>query len=179
MNNKLKPAVIGGVVLGLLSAIPFVGALNVCCCLWAILGGLLATYLYVKGSATPARPGDGALLGALAGVIGAVIYVVLGIPLSILTGNATLGLMTSIVSSINPEAAEPLRQSVAQMENLSTAQLLLASIPGALIWVVALIIFSTIGGLIGVPLFEKRKGNTGMPPPPPNFGGAGGGAYGS
>ena len=43
MNNKLKPALIGGVVLGILSVIPFVSAANLCCCLWAILGGMLAT----------------------------------------------------------------------------------------------------------------------------------------
>ena len=72
MNNKVKPALIGGVVLGLLSVIPFVSAVNVCCCLWAILGGMLATYLYVKNSPTPANAGDGAVLGALAGLIGGV-----------------------------------------------------------------------------------------------------------
>jgi hypothetical protein len=43
MNDKLKPAIIGGVVLGLLSVIPFVNFANACCCLWAIVGGLLAT----------------------------------------------------------------------------------------------------------------------------------------
>src|SRR5688572_31155406 len=64
MNNKLKPALIGGVVLGLLSAIPFVNAVNACCCLWAILGGMLATYLYVRNSATPATAADGAILGS-------------------------------------------------------------------------------------------------------------------
>ena len=83
MNNKLKPALIGGVVLGLLSVIPFVNWANICCCLWAILGGLLASYLYVKNSPTPASAGDGAILGALAGVVGAAITVVIGIPLSI------------------------------------------------------------------------------------------------
>jgi len=41
--NKLKPAVLGGLVVGILSAIPFV---NYCCCLWAIGGGLLAGMLY-------------------------------------------------------------------------------------------------------------------------------------
>ncbi len=65
MNNKVKPAVIGGVVLGLLSAIPFVNFVNICCCAWAILGGLLATYMYVKNSPTPATAGVGAVIGAI------------------------------------------------------------------------------------------------------------------
>jgi hypothetical protein len=34
---------------------------------WAILGGMLATYLYVKNSPTPAGAGDGAVLGVIAG----------------------------------------------------------------------------------------------------------------
>ena len=58
MNDKLKPALIGGVALGILSAIPFV---STCCCLWALLGGLLATYLYVKNSPAPASVGQKAV----------------------------------------------------------------------------------------------------------------------
>ena len=81
MNNKLKPALIGGVVLGILSVIPFVSSANLCCCLWAILGGMLATHLYVKNSPTPVNAGEGAILGALAGVVGGVIAFVLGYPL--------------------------------------------------------------------------------------------------
>ena len=69
MNNKLKPALIGGIFIGVLSVIPFVSAANLCCCLWAILGGMLATYLYVKNSPTPAGAGDGAVLGVIAGVV--------------------------------------------------------------------------------------------------------------
>jgi len=44
-----------------------------------------------------------------------------------------------------------------------------------LIMAVLLIVFSVLGGLIGIPLFEKRKGNA-MPPPPPATGG-GPGSY--
>src|SRR5688500_19988055 len=76
MDNKVKPAVIGGVVLGLLSAIPFVNFVNACCCLWAILGGLLASYLYVKNSPTPVNAGDGAIVGAIAGVVGGLISLI-------------------------------------------------------------------------------------------------------
>ncbi|MGH9901916.1 MAG: hypothetical protein ACRD68_08915, partial [Pyrinomonadaceae bacterium] len=128
MSDKIKPALIGGVTLGLLSAIPFVGAVNACCCAWAILGGLLASYLYIKGSPTPARPGDGAMLGAIAGLVGAVIYVVVGLPLGLLTGNATMALMTNIAGSLNPEASEAMREASAQMQGMSTGQMLIASL---------------------------------------------------
>ena len=182
MNDKMKPALMGGVALGLLSAIPFVGALNICCCTWAILGGMLATYLYVKNSTVPARPGDGAVLGAIAGVVGAIIYVVLSIPLGLITGNATMGLMSSIAGNLNPEAAEMIRQQTAMMQSMSTGQMIIAALPGTLFGALLLVVFATVGGLLGVPIFEKRKGDAGMPPPPPSgFGGGdqpGGGTYG-
>ena len=161
MNNKLKPALIGGVVLGLLSVIPLVNLVNICCCLWALLGGLLASYLYIKNSPVPARAGDGAILGALAGLVGAVIVVIIGIPISIIAGGITRELLIRLIENLNPGQAEAIRT---QMEAGST-------IPGAIlngiILAVLLVIFSTIGGLLGVPIFEKRKGP--IPPPPPQM----------
>lgn len=166
MNNKLKPAVIGGVVLGLLSAIPFVNWVNICCCAWAILGGLLASYLYVRNSATPANAGDGAIVGAIAGGIGAAIYLVLGIPLAIVSGAAMREMLINLMASVDPRQAEMIRtQMEAQGESIASA------IFQGLIGAVLLVVFAIIGGLIGIPLFEKRKGGP-VPPPPPAPGGA-------
>ena len=165
MNNKVKPAVIGGVVLGLLSAIPFVNFVNLCCCLWAILGGLLASYLYVKNSPTPANAGDGAIVGAIAGAIGAVIYLVLGIPLAIVSGSAMRAVFINLMASIDPNQADLFRRQVEAQGDI--AGVIVQSLIGA----VLLLVFAVIGGLIGIPLFEKRKGGT-MPPPPPDPGGA-------
>src|SRR5690348_8758484 len=115
MNNKVKSAVIGGVVLGLLSAIPFVNWLNFCCCLWAIIGGALASYLYVKNSAVPASAGDGAILGAMAGAIGAVIFLIVGIPLSIVAGEAVRAMFITVMQSVDPNQVEMFeRQFAAQ-----------------------------------------------------------------
>ena len=165
MNNKLKPAIIGGVVVGLLSAIPFVNLLNICCCLWAIIGGVLASYLYIKASPTPVKPGDGAMLGVLSGVVGALIYIVIGIPLSILLGATMLSLVSRMLESVNPSQAEQMRQ---QME---AGQTILSAILRGIFTAFLLIVFSTLGGLLGVPIFEKRKGVTDLPPPPQGFGG--------
>lgn len=162
MNNKLKPAVIGGVVLGLLSVIPFVNWANICCCLWAILGGALASYLYIKNSPVPATAGDGAILGAIAGLVGAVISVIIGIPVSILMSGVMVGIVVKLIESINPSQAEMMRT---QME---AGQTVAGAVVNGLILAVLLVIFSTLGGLIGIPIFEKRKGNV-MPPPPQNY----------
>ena len=167
MNNKLKPAVIGGVVLGLLSAIPFVNWVNICCCAWAILGGMLASYLYVRNSATPANAGDGAIVGAIAGGIGAAIYLVLGIPLAIFSGAAMREMLINLMASVDPRQADMIRtQMEAQGESIASA------IFQGLIGAVLLVVFAIIGGLIGIPLFEKRKGGGPVPPPPPAPGGA-------
>src|SRR5918997_5101787 len=91
MNDKMRPAVIGGVVLGVLSAIPFVNMVNMCCCAWAIVGGVLAANMYIKNSTSPVSTGDGAQVGAIAGVVGAVIYLVLGVPLGIMAGQGRVG----------------------------------------------------------------------------------------
>ena len=163
MNNKLKPAIIGGVVLGLLSVIPFVNWANLCCCLWALLGGALASYLYIKKSPVPATPGDGAILGAMAGVVGAVISVVIGIPVSILTSGLMIGILVRLMESVNPSQAEMIRAQI------QAGQSVVGAIVNGLILAVLLVIFSTLGGLIGIPIFEKRKRNV-MPPPPQNFG---------
>jgi len=162
MNNKLKPAIIGGVVLGILSVIPFVNWANICCCLWAILGGVLASYLYIKSSPVPATPGDGAILGALAGLVGAVIAVVIGIPISILMSGVMAGIVVKVMESINPSQGEMMRTQI------EAGQTVAGAIVNGLILAVLLVIFSTLGGLIGVPIFEKRKREA-MPPPPQNF----------
>ena len=166
MSDKLKPALIGGGILGVLSVIPFVNAVNACCCLWAILGGMLATYLYVKSSPTPATAADGAVLGALAGAVGAVISLVLGIPIDIAMGPTMRRLLVDMLARLDATQAEMIRQRLeAAGTNIG------AVIFNALILAVLLFFFAVIGGLLAVPIFEKRKAG---PPPPPPYTPAGG-----
>ena len=167
MDNKVKPALIGGVVLGLLSVIPFVNLGNACCCLWAIVGGVLASYLYVNNSPTPASVGDGAILGSMAGAIGGLISLVIGIPLSIALGGLMSGLLVSLFQNMDPGQAEMMRRQMAAGQTVAGA------IVNGIILAVCLVVFATIGGLIGIPLFEKRKANVMPPPPPPTGGGPG------
>ena len=161
MNNKLKPALIGGVLIGVLSVIPFVSAANLCCCLWAILGGMLATYLYVKNSSTPASAGDGAVLGVIAGAIGAVISFVLGVPIALVMGPTMRNMIVSLMQNVDPRQAEMMRQQFEAQGN-AVAPLIIQSMIGAAL----LFVFAIVGGLLGVVIFEKRKG---APPPPPPY----------
>lgn len=163
MDNKLKPAAIGGIFIGVLSVIPFVNWANACCCLWAILGGLLASYVYVKGSPVAASPGDGAIVGVLAGLVGAIISIVIGIPVSILTSALMTGIIVSFMEGVNPEQAEMMRVQ------MMASQTVLGAIVNGIIVAVGLLIFSTLGGLVGIPIFEKRKREILTPPAPQSF----------
>jgi len=147
MNNKLKPALLGGLVVGLLSAIPFI---NYCCCIWSIGGGVLAAYLYIKSSPIPVSMGNGAMVGGLAGVVGGIIYLVLGLPIAILFGMAAM--------------TDQLSRSGVELPFSGVLLMIVAGIVGAIF----LAVLATLGGIIGVAIFEKRKGND-IAPPPQNF----------
>jgi hypothetical protein len=145
MNNKLKPALLGGLIVGVLSAIPII---NYCCCIWSIGGGALAAYLYIKSSPVPVTMGDGAMVGGLAGVCGGIIYLILGLPIALVFGMASM--------------TENLHRSGVELPVSGFLLIIVASIIGAII----LALLATLGGVIGVAIFEKRKGD-GLPPPPP------------
>ncbi len=157
MINKLKPALLGGLIAGILSVIPFV---STCCCLWSILGGLLASFLYIKSSPAPVTPGGGAGIGAMAGAVGALIYVIIGLPITLYFGTAQM--------------EDAIRRSGVEVPVGGIALALL----GVLMVAAMILIFSTIGGVLGVPIFEKRKGAQ-PPPPPQDFGAGPSGPYGT
>jgi hypothetical protein len=164
--SKLQPALVGGLVLGLGSVIPIVSIGNLCCCGWGIVGGALAGYLLIRKSPVlPITKSDGASAGALAGVVGSLIYLVIGVPLNLLQWNSFVAQMDQTADSV-PDAAtrEIMTQMIAMMQNHPVLFAL-----G--VWVVFAIIgvcVAALGGLIGVAIFGKRKGQQ-YPPQPPGF----------
>ena len=78
-----QPALFGGLVAGVLSALPIISAGNFCCCLWVVGGGAVAAYVLQQNTAAPVTPGDGALAGLLAGLVGAFVHLFLSIPLTL------------------------------------------------------------------------------------------------
>ncbi len=178
MNSKLRPAIIGGVVMGLLSGLPYVSLGNVACCLWVVLGGALATYLYIRQSPTPVDMGEGALLGLLAGVFGMVVRLIVGVPIAIMTGYPVEHTIINLMERMNPEQAERYRQGIEALMTRPFFEQFFASIfsLGTLLIFIITVVFALVGGLVAVPLFEKRKTDAG-PPPPPYYGGTPGGAY--
>jgi hypothetical protein len=164
--SKLQPALLGGLVLGLGSVIPVVSYGNLCCCGWGIVGGALAAYLLIRRSPVlPIRKGEGASTGALAGVVGSLVYLVIGVPLSLLQWSALLAQLEERADNVQDVAArEMMAQIVAAMQD-HPVLIVLA------IWLMFTIVgvgVSSLGGLIGVAIFEKRKGQQYPPQAPPS-----------
>ena len=181
MSSKLRPALVGGILIGLLSGLPYVSLGNLACCLWVVLGGALSTYLYIKKSPTPVEMGEGALIGALAGVIGTVIKLIVGVPVTILAGYPAEHFLIRLIERMDPQKAELYRQGMEYLMTRPFSEQFFASVfsLGTVLWFVISLVFALVGGLVAVPLFEKRKTDAGggPPPPPPYYGGTPGGAY--
>lgn len=153
----LQPALLGGVVIGVLSALPLVNLVNVCCCGWVLVGGAIAAYLMQQQRPDPISIGDGALVGLMAGAFGAVVLALVSIPLSLLISPFQADLLDEALSTANdmpPEARaflESLRGSV------------LAGAVSIFAFILSLCVFSVFGlfgGLFGALFFRKS------PPPP-------------
>jgi hypothetical protein len=157
MNDRVQPALWGGVFIGVLSALPLVNIGNCCCCLWVICGGALAAYLRQQNSLHQIEAAEGALVGLLAGAVGGIIAAVLSIPFQLLVGPYQRQIMERILAS-NPDVPAEARDAI---ERFGSATGVAARIIGMLVSVVIDIVFGLIGGLLGVALFKKKT-----PPPP-------------
>jgi hypothetical protein len=171
MGRLFLAVIIGGAVLGVLSAIP---AVNTCCMVWAIGGGALASFIYIRRSPTPVSGGTGGVTGLLTGVFGAVLFFALfflrlsmwrlfhvsipygdvygieGFPTAIPA--IGMGVTRWIYSSGLERILKP-----ANEEGIGWYFFYLKLFNG-LVGMIPLIVFACLGGIIGVSLFQKRKG---------------------
>lgn len=166
-DKMMTPALIGGLVLACGSAIPILGCFNCLCCSWLVLGGGVAAYLYIKESPEKVTMGDGAVLGAATGVAGAVIETLLSIPIKLLMRGAGIfgaERMRALLENLGiPEETRSLIES-----KMSAGMSVINFISHFLIMLVLCLIFATLGGIVGVAIFEKRKnGDVIFPPSPP------------
>jgi len=72
----MQPALLGGLFIGVLSALPIVQLCN-CCCLWIVGGGVLAAYLQQQNQPAPLNVTGGARVGLIAGIVGAFVWLLI------------------------------------------------------------------------------------------------------
>lgn len=170
--GKLQPALVGGLIIGLLSSIPLINAGNLCCCLWVLLGGAIAARMLIKRSPIlPITTGEGAEVGALAGVVGSGIVLLIGVPLNLLLTGSNSESLRQMADAANDPA---LRELILQVAGMMRDHSFLFALLAWFMWSILYIAFATIGGMLGVAMFEKRKGQQPpFPPYAPDYGGPG------
>ncbi|MBI2835353.1 MAG: hypothetical protein HYX76_13095 [Acidobacteria bacterium] len=154
--NKLQPALLGGAFIGILSALPFISAGNVCCCLWIVSGGLLAAYVMQQNHPEPVAPADGAIVGLLSGVFGAIVYAFVSIPFNLILGPMQRRMIERFLENAQ-DVPTGLRDAVESMGSGAIGLMI-----GFFFMMFAGIIFATLGGLLGAVIFRKK-----LPPAPP------------
>jgi len=152
-----QPAIVGGFVTGVLSALPIVSAGNICCCLWVISGGVIAAYVLQQNQSEPITPGDGAIVGLLAGLFAAVVQVVVSIPVTILVGPMERVMVQRIMDmagSMPPEMRDAFER-YGRNGQMGPAFFVLGRMLAFMFWLCVGAVFSTLGGLLGAAIFHK------------------------
>lgn len=156
---------LGGLFIGILSALPIVNWGN-CCCLWILGGGVLAAYLDQQQNPRPITTGRGAYNGFLAGVIGACVWLVVALVLEAALGplrERALGEIARMAQDIPPEA----RAMLESLEGSSGIGLAVSFF----VQLTAGAVFATLGGVLGAAFFRNDMPPAlGGPTPPPPFG---------
>ena len=156
-TSYTQPALIGGLVVGVLSALPMVSLGN-CCCLWILGGGVVAAYVLQSNEPGPIAPADGALVGLLAGLTGAAIHFVLSIPIDLAFGPWERAFVQRLVDMANnPQMQDTLTRSLEQNAAGGFVFLLLRRFFVLLAMMVLCSVFSTLGGLLGALMFKKAQ----------------------
>ena len=155
-TNRHQPALLGGLFIGILSSLPLISGLNLCCCLWVVVGGLLTTYLKQQQEPEPLETSDAVIAGMLAGLIGAVLTAVGTWALTSWTGPLWQDSFRSALES-NPQITPEIRDMLVRFttgRNLVLVQFIVG--------VPVYLIFSMLGALLGLAFFRKK-----LPPQAP------------
>src|SRR5262245_27525398 len=165
--SKLQPALAGGLILGLGSSLPLTNIGNYCCCLWAVLCGLIAAKMLVNRSPVlPVTSGDGATAGLLGGIVGAAISLMVAVPIELLGWSANIESARQMSDRLDDAATRAIFAAATNLFENHPIGLVMLS------WLV-FALFSTgvaaLSGAIGVSFFEKRRDQIppSQPQPPP------------
>jgi len=151
----------GGVAMGVLSALPIISAGNLCCCLWVVSGGVLAAYLFQQDRTAPITPADGALVGLLAGLVGALVQSLVSIPVDLLIGpfEQTIRQRVLEMGSLPPEVRDLLERygrGGVTGGTMGAAIYIISRLIGLMAGLFIGGMFSTLGGLLGALIFKKQ-----------------------
>ena len=170
--SMLMPALYGGIIMGVLSGIPYLSFINCLCCAGVLLGGFMAVFFYNK-DLTPDMPpltsGDSIKLGALAGLFGAIVGNVIAglvmVTIGNVAGEAMYEMLISIYDSVGildqmpSEAIDEMEQGMTAAE-LDPTTIIISFVVNPL--------FGLLGGLIGYQVYKPKDKDKGATPAAPS-----------
>jgi len=165
--DKVIPALYGGVIMALISTIPFLNFLNCICCAGIMLGGFFGVFFYKNNftpDTLPYTSGDCMAVGAFAGLFGAVIGTILSFVSLALFGNIMGEFVMQFLKNMNVEIpSEALNAMQESMSSGFTVFTMLIQLVSSLIIDT---IFGLLGGLIGYSVYKPAR-QVMQPPPMP------------
>jgi hypothetical protein len=161
----IQAPLLGGLFIGILSALPVISWGN-CCCLWIVSGGLLAAYLDQQNDPRPTTIGRGAFNGFLAGIIGAFVWLVVAMGLDIVLAPVRERFVQELIR-VAPDMPPDARAALESIGTASPAGYAL----NFFLLLCAGGVFSTLGGMLGATFFRNdvppALGGPIEPPPLP------------
>jgi hypothetical protein len=152
LEGKWRAILIGGLITGLGPLVPI---LNLACCFFPILGGIVAVAVYRSSTPTPPTNNDGIILGLMTGIVGTLLYGLLVGPVTLLFGGILQSLLSRAVPRLSdvPEEIRPL------LEFLFTH---VGTVVGAAVFFKIVtrlglsLVFGVLGGILGVAILKPR-----------------------
>ena len=146
-----QAVLLGGLFIGVLSALPIVNLAN-CCCLWVLGGGAIAAYLAQQQHPGPFGLMDGARVGFRAGIFGAVIWLFASAVVDVIVAplqQSAADLMLRSATDIPPEVREWL-QDIGNSASLPARMIV-----GFFFQLFIAAPFASLGGLLGAAVFHR------------------------
>ncbi len=149
--DKLRPALLGGLFIGVVSAIPVINIINCFCCAGVIGGGILAVHLYNKSlGPLELQYSEGVIIGLMTGASGALISTIIE---SLIGQN--IGEAVNRILEAYPDIPPELEDILLQVQD--TQGDLFFIILGLVFALIIYSVFAILGGIIGVSLFKKNS----------------------
>lgn len=146
--SRLQASLVGGLFIGIVSSLPLVNMLNLCCCLWVVMGGGLTTYMLQSGQTRAIETADAAMTGLLAGVIGALVGGLLSLVMFLMVGDMSERIRS--MADQLPQLPPEVRDQIASFDG-GAGYVILSSVISLPIYAV----FSMAGALLALLIFRK------------------------
>jgi hypothetical protein len=162
--SQYQPSLLGGLFIGILSALPGVQLGNCCCCLWVVSGGVITTYLMQQRTPVPLETGDTVLAGLIAGIFGGFVFAVFGLALGPLFAQFQEKILRWVLVKVQelPDLPADSRTQIEEALEEAGHFSVIGHLVQAAILTVIFAVVAMLGALLGLAFFKKKP----VPPPP-------------